>query len=56
MVGENGFMILKYIENKMSILPFCKGDFFFTIKIGINSYESYKVICGIILGYKLILL
>ena len=54
MVGENGFMILKYIENKMSILPFCKGDFFFTIKIGINSYESYKVICGIILGYKLI--
>ena len=54
MLGENSFIILKYIENRMSLLSFLKSNFFFTIKIGMNSYESYKIICGVLFGYKLI--
>ena len=54
MLGENSYIILKYVENKMSILSFCKNFFFFFIKLGTNSYESYKVICGVLFGYKFI--
>ena len=54
MLGENSYIILKYVENKMSILSFCKHFFFFLIKLGMNSYETYKVICGILFGYKFI--
>ena len=54
MLGENSYIILKYVENKMSILSFCKHFFFFPIKLGTNSYESYKIICGVLFGYKFI--
>ena len=53
-LGENSYIILKYVENKMSVLSFCKHIFFFLIKLGMNSYETYKVICGILFGYKFI--
>ena len=52
MLGENSYLILKYVENKMSILSFCKDPFFFPVKLGMNSYEAYKVICGILFGFK----
>ena len=52
--GENSYIILKYVENKMSVLYFCKHLAFFFIKLGMNSYETYKVICGILFGYKFI--
>ena len=52
MLGENFYIILKYIENEMSLIYFCKNLRFFIIKIGTNSYESYKVICGIFFGFK----
>ena len=52
--GENCYVILKYIQNKLSILPFFREIGFIFIKIGMNSYESYKVICGVIFGFKFI--
>ena len=52
MLGENSYIILKYIENKMSILTFCRAYFFSPIKLGMNSYDTYKIICGIIFGFK----
>ena len=52
MLGENFYIILKYIENENSLIYFCKNLIFFIIKIGTNSYESYKVICGIFFGFK----
>ena len=52
MLGENCYIILKYVENKMSILSFCKDPFFFVIQLGMNSYETYKIICGILFGFK----
>ena len=54
MLGENTFIILKYVENKMSLSPFLKNYFFGLIKIGMNSYESYKVLCGAVFGFKFI--
>ena len=38
----------------MSISSFCKHWAFSFIKLGMNSYETYKVICGILFGYKFI--
>ena len=46
LMGENCYIILKYIKSKLSILPFFREISFIFIKIGMNSYESYKVICG----------
>ena len=54
LLGENCFIILKYVDNKMSIVPFLKSKLFFTIKLGMNSYETYKVICGVLFGFKFI--
>ena len=54
MLGENTFIILKYTENKMPFSRFLKKKFFFLIKLGMNSYESYKVLCGAVFGFKFI--
>ena len=54
LLGENCFIILKYVDNKMSIVPFLKSKLFFFIKLGMNSYETYKVICGVLFGFKFI--
>ena len=50
--GENGFILMKYIENKTSIFSFCKSLDFINSKVGMNSYEFYKVISGVIFGFK----
>ena len=52
--GENSYIILKYIDNKVSIFSFCKRLSFIYTKLGTNSYEFYKVISGVIFGYKFI--
>ncbi len=54
MLGENTFIIFKYTENEMPFWTFLKKKFFFLIKLGMNSYESYKVLCGAAFGYKFI--
>ena len=54
LMGENCYIILKYIKNKLSILPFFREISFVFIKMGMNSYESYKVICGVFFGFKFI--
>ena len=52
MLGENCYIVLKFIDNKMSIISLNKKFSFFIIKLGMNSYESYKVLCGVIFGFK----
>ena len=52
--GENTYIILKYIDNKVSIFSFCKRLSFLYTKLATNSYEFYKVIGGVIFGYKFI--
>ena len=54
LMGENCYIFLKYIENKLSILPFIREQGFIFTKIGMNSYESYKVINGVFFGFKFI--
>ena len=54
LMGENCYIFLRFIENKFSILPFFREIGFIFTKIGMNSYESYKVINGAIFGFKFI--
>ena len=54
LVGENIYILLKYVDNKMSILPLLRNNSFYFIKLGTNSYEVYKVISGVIFGFKFI--
>ena len=54
MIGENSYIILKYVDKGISLLSLTKHWSFLLIKIGSISYEYYKVICGIIFGFKFI--
>ena len=54
LLAENTFIIIKYIDNGMTLIYFLKNWSFVFIKIGCVSYEFYKIICGVIFGYKFI--
>ena len=52
MIGENSYIILKYVDKGMSLITLTHSFSFIFIKIGYISYEYYKIICGIIFGFK----
>ena len=54
MIGENTYIILKYVDKGISLLTLTRSWSFVFIKLGTNSYEYYKVICGTIFGFKFI--
>ena len=54
LIGENTYLIMKYVDNKMSSYNIIREISFIFIKLGMNSYETYKVICGVIFGFKFI--
>ena len=54
LLAENTFIILKYIYQGRHLLSFLESNTFIFIKIGTISYEFYKVICGVIFGFKFI--
>ena len=54
LLAENTYTIIKYIDKGKDILPLLKNISFIFIKLGTNSYELYKIICGIIFGFKFI--
>ena len=54
LLAENTFIIIKYIDKGTTLLDFLKNRSFIIIKFGFISYEYYKIICGLIFGYKLI--
>ena len=54
LIGENAYLILKYVDNKMTSYYLIREISFINIKLGMNSYETYKVICGVIFGFKFI--
>ena len=54
MIGENIYIILKYVDKGISLITLIRSWSFVFIKIGTISYEYYKVICGIIFGFKFI--
>ena len=54
LLAENTFINIKYINKGKSLLNFLKNWNFIIIKIGFVSYEYYKIICGIIFGFKFI--
>ena len=51
---ENVYIIIKYIDKGTGLFIFLKSNSFFIIKISSSAYESYKIICGIIFGFKFI--
>jgi flagellar basal body-associated protein FliL len=54
MVGENNHIILKFVDKGTSLLGLTREIPFILIKIGCISYEYYKVISGVIFGFKFI--
>ena len=52
MIGENSYIILKYVDKGRSLLFLTREWLFILIKIGCISYEYYKVLCGTIFGFK----
>lgn len=54
LLAENTFIILKYIYQGRHLLSFLESNSFIYIKIGTISYEFYKIICGVIFGFKFI--
>ena len=54
LLAENTHIIIKYIYKGRFILEFYKNIGFILIKIGTISYEFYKVINGVIFGFKFI--
>lgn len=54
LLAENTYTIIKYIDKGKDLLPLLKSYSFIFIKLGTNSYEFYKIICGIIFGFKFI--
>jgi len=54
MIGENTYIILKYVDKGISLMTLTRSWSFVFIKIGTISYEYYKIICGIIFGFKFI--
>ena len=54
LLAENSYTIIKYIDKGRDLLPLFKSFSFVFIKFGTNSYEFYKIICGVIFGFKFI--
>ena len=54
LLAENTYTIIKYLDTGRDFLPLFESFSFVLIKIGTNSYEFYKIICGIIFGFKFI--
>ena len=54
LLAENTYTIIKYIDKRRDLLPLFKSFSFVFIKFGTNSYEFYKIICGVIFGFKFI--
>jgi len=54
LLAENTYTIIKYIDKGRYILQLFKNYSFVFIKLGTNSYEFYKIICGVIFGFKFI--
>ena len=54
MIGENTYIILKYVDKGISLITLTRSWSFIFIKLGTISYEYYKIICGIIFGFKFI--
>lgn len=52
MIGENSYIILKYVDKGRSLLFLTREWLFILIKMGCISYEYYKVLCGTIFGFK----
>ena len=52
MIGENSYIILKYVDKGMSLIALTNNFSFILIKIGCISYEYYKIICGVVFGFK----
>ena len=53
-LGENTYIILKYVDKGRSLITLTRNWSFTFIKMGSISYEYYKIICGIIFGFKFI--
>ena len=51
---ENVNIIIKFIDKGSNLLPFLQSKLFILVKIGSSSYECYKIICGLIFGFKFI--
>ena len=54
LLAENTYTIIKYFDKGRYLLPLFKSYSFAFIKLGTNSYEFYKIICGVIFGFKFI--
>ena len=54
LLSENTFIIIKYLDNRRTLFQFLKNWSFIFIKFGFVSYEFYKIICGVIFGFKFI--
>ena len=52
MMGENSYIILKYVDKGIPLIALTQSPFFILIKIGCISYEYYKIICGVDFGFK----
>ena len=53
-LGENTYIILKYVDKGRSLVTLTRSWSFSFIIMGCISYEYYKIICGIIFGFKFI--
>jgi hypothetical protein len=54
LLSENTFIIIKYIDKGRYLYHFLNNWNFIFIKFGFLAYEYYKIICGVILGFKFI--
>jgi hypothetical protein len=53
-LSESIYIIFKYLDPSTSLKDFLSKSDFILVKIGTIAYEHYKIISGIILGYKFI--
>ena len=54
LLAENTYIIIKFIDQESNLYAFFRDISFIPIKIGSLSYEFYKIICGLIFGFKFI--
>ena len=54
LLSENTYIIMKYYDNRRTLFEFLKNWNFSFIKFGFVAYEYYKIICGVIFGFKFI--
>ena len=54
LLAENIYIIIKFIDRSSNLYSLLHHHGFVFIKIGFISYEFYKVICGVIFGFKFI--